>query len=332
MEGIVSPSNALPPRRIWRYLMVGVTVFASILVLAFMFIIRANEPPENFPVATPINIESGQSITSIVKTLHEENVIRFELLLYAVLLTRYTPSDVKASTYVFDKPYTTLAVAAKLVAGDFSSNLVRITHKEGETVAELARAVAEALPDINTSEFLSLASTSEGYLWPETYFIPPHYNAAGIIKTMREAHDEFMAEHQVAVENSGLTESDIIILASIIEREANTRESMNMVAGILRNRLDIGMALQADASIEYVLGKPLEELLPEDLKRVSPYNTYLNVGLPPTPIGNPGENAILAVIYPTKSSNFYYITGVDGVFHYAENFDVHRRNIARYLR
>jgi UPF0755 protein len=92
------------------------------------------------------------------------------------------------------------------------------------------------------------------------------------------------------------------------------------------------MPLQADASIEYVLNKPLSELTPEDLKIDSPFNTYTNTGLPPHPIGNPGLEAILAVLEPQESKYFFYITDDDGNFYYAKNFDEHRVNIAKYLR
>jgi UPF0755 protein len=92
------------------------------------------------------------------------------------------------------------------------------------------------------------------------------------------------------------------------------------------------MPLQADASIEYVLNKPLKELTPDDLKIDSPYNTYLNKGLPPTPIGNPGADAINAVIDPTPTDYLFYITGTDGTFYYAETYEEHKRNIARYLK
>jgi UPF0755 protein len=132
--------------------------------------------------------------------------------------------------------------------------------------------------------------------------------------------------------NSGLSAEEVIILASIIEREANTFESMKMISGILQGRMAIGMPLQADASIEYVLDKPLKELTPEDLKVDSPYNTYTNKGLPPTPIGNPGTEAIKAVLEPTVSDYVYYITDNEGNFHYAKDFDEHRANVAKYLR
>jgi len=96
--------------------------------------------------------------------------------------------------------------------------------------------------------------------------------------------------------------------------------------------LQIGMALQADASIEYELDKPLSELTAADLELESPYNTYLNPGLTPTPIGNPGLQSIKAVLEPTESNYFYYITDENGTFHYAKTFEEHKLNVQKYLR
>ena len=149
---------------------------------------------------------------------------------------------------------------------------------------------------------------------------------------MLSTYEEKQAARADMIAAHPLSEYEILILASIIEREARSEESMRIVSGILQNRLAIGMALQADASIEYVLNKPLNELVPEDLEIDTPYNTYLYPGLPPTPIGNPGLMAIDAVLTPIESDYFYYITDDSGEFHYAETYDAHRRNIAEYLR
>ena len=134
-----------------------------------------------------------------------------------------------------------------------------------------------------------------------------------------------------------VTPREQLILASIVEREANSEESMKMVAGILLNRLELGMPLQADAAIEYAIDTPLNELKPGELASLlqtleSPYNTYKNRGLPPTPIGNPGLQAIDAVLNPTDSEYLFYITGLDGEFYYAETLNEHNLNVDRYLR
>jgi UPF0755 protein len=328
MEASPSPFTVMPAKRGLRYLLFVLALVAICLLLVLAFIATNKQPPPDFPVATPIVIEEGSSISKIISTLHNANVIKSELLLYVVLLSSYTPSDIKASTYIFDQPYDVFAIAKKLASGDFTSTLVRLTHREGERVT----AVHDALPAITYDEFILAASTSEGYLFPETYFLPPHFTAENVVATLRDKYEEFIIPLRGTIAGSGMSEYDVLILASILEREANSAESMGMVAGILRNRLDIGMALQADASIEYILDKPLGALVPADLKIDSPYNTYLNTGLPPTPIGNPGKVAIEAVLNPTKSDYLFYITGTDGKFYYAKTYEEHKKNIARYLK
>jgi UPF0755 protein len=303
-----------------------------VLVAGIAWIQSAKQPPSNFPVAVPIVIAEGETVSDIVTKFKNANVVQSELLLYATLLTQYTPSDIKASIYVFDQPYDVFAIARKLAEGDFTSSLVRLTHREGERVSLLAESVQEALPSIATSTFITDALPYEGTLFPETYFLPPHFTSQEVIQTLRDSYEAFMTPLRAQIASSTLTEAEVVILASIIEREADSVESMGMVAGILRNRLDIGMPLQADASVEYVLDKPLGALVPSDLKIDSPYNTYLNKGLPPTPIGNPGAAAIRAVLEPTPSDYLFYITGNDGNFYYATTYEDHKRNIARYLR
>ena len=332
MEGTPSPFTVVSPKRALKYLVLLLCLLGIAAIALIYFLVRNAPAPVNFPVGSPVTIEEGSSISEIVDTLHQSGVLRSSLLLYTIILTKYSPQDIKASQYVFDKPYNVFEVADKLATGDFTSNLVRVTHREGERVTELATAVHAALPNISEADFIAAALPHEGTLFPETYFLPPHFTADDVIKTLHDKYEEFMIPKRGTIAASGLTEDEVIILASIIEREANDPESMGMVSGILQNRLRDGMPLQADASIEYMLDKPLEELTPEDLKIDSPYNTYLNRGLPPTPIGNPGAASIGAVLEPTPSDYYFYITGNDGVFYYATTYEDHKRNIARYLR
>jgi UPF0755 protein len=149
---------------------------------------------------------------------------------------------------------------------------------------------------------------------------------------LRRSFDEAIVPLESAIESSDFSLEQILILASIIEREANTPESMRLVSSVFQNRIAIGMPLQADASIEYILDKPLNELTATDLDIDSPYNTYVNPGLPPTPIGNPGLQAIEAVLFPAESSFIFYITDNNGEFHFAETYEQHLRNIDQYLR
>ena len=135
-----------------------------------------------------------------------------------------------------------------------------------------------------------------------------------------------------AIETSKHSLRDIIIMASILEREAATSEDMALVSGVLWNRISKGMPLQVDATFMYLLGRKSSELTTADLKIKSAYNTYTNKGLPAGPIGNPGITAIRAAIHPTATSNMYYLSDKDGVMHYAKTFNEHIANKAKYLR
>lgn len=317
-------------------------LFKIILLFVFVFIIFSIgiisylryrcSAPDNFPINVPITIEQGTEIKKITEILENENVVKSKMLLYYILVLFHDPTDIKASTYIFETPLNTSDVAKRLTEGDFDTNLLRFTHFEGERVTQIAERASETLSNFNKERFIEEAEKSEGKLFPDTYFIPASYDDLDLLNLMINTFEIKIENLQQEIEKNPLTLDEIIILASIIEREANDKESMKLVSSVLQNRLKINMALQADASIEYILNKPLSELTPEDLEIDSPYNTYLNTGLPPTPIGNPGIDSIKAVLEPANTNYFYYITDNDGVFHYAETYREHLINIEKYLK
>ncbi len=291
-----------------------------------------NRPPKNFPLNQQITIDSGVGAKRVSDLLKDKGFIKSNFLLYYILLIFNDPSNIKASTYVFEEPQTTTQIARKLMNGDFSNDLVKLTHPEGERVEQLAKRTKELLPDFNADIFIDKAKKFEGRLFPDTYFIPPSYSEQELIDLMLETFKDKITPLLADIEKSYLTLDKIIILASIIEREADSRESKRMVSAILQNRLKANMPLQADASIEYILDKPLSELTPEDLKIDSPYNTYLNLGLPPTAIGNPGLETIEAVLYPAETDYMFYLTDGNGDFYYAKTYKEHKANIEKYLK
>lgn len=296
-----------------------------------------DQPPENFPVNQSITIEPGTNVKDITEQLQAENVVKSAQLLYYILAFAYEPSNIKASTYIFEEPLKAHEVAQRLTEGDFDNDLVRFTHFEGERVSVISARAGEIFPEFNQTRFLENTTDLEGRLFPETYFVPNTFTDEELLRLMLNTYEERVSSLRESIARSPLSESEVIVLASIIEREANTPESMKVVAGILLNRLEIGMALQADASIEYVIETPLGQLpegqLASELRELdSPYNTYLYTGLPPTPIGNPGLDAITAVLTPTESEYFYYITDENGDFYYSETYNEHLQNIAQYLR
>lgn len=291
-----------------------------------------NLPPATFVSGSEFVITPGMATKSIGAALHSAGLIRSEWLFYIQIISAGDTRAIKAGTYTFEQPLRTDELIYELRTGDFVSDLQRITFPEGITVQTMADIISAGdFPDFKVTTFLELSAEYEGLLFPDTYFVPNTFTAEEWYTLLTSTHIDVMTELRIQY-SSPLTDYELVTLASILEREANTPTSKQMVSGILQNRLAINMALQADATMEYVLDKPLGELLPSDLEIDSPYNTYLNPGLPPTPIGNPGRTALEAVFNPTPSDYFFYITGNDGQFYYARDFDEHRRNIAQYLR
>lgn len=305
----------------------GVLAIFGLIILWWL-----SRPPADFPINSPVTVSRGLSAASIADLLEENGVVRSELLLYMIIMWRYDPSALQAGTFVFDRPLNVGEVANRLATTPGAASLVVVTLPEGYTVSEFASLAGTALPEFNTEEFIALSKEEEGYLFPDTYYVPADFTALELHELLRATYMEKTMELQSEMSEHHLGEYGVLTLASLLEREANSEESMKIVSGILSKRLEEGMRLQVDASLEYVLNRPLHTLEPEDLEIDSPYNTYLYDGLPPTPIGNPGLQAIRAVLNPADSEYYYYLTDENGDFHYAKTFDEHKQNIAKYLR
>lgn len=318
-------------RRPRWWLRISLLTFVGLLLVAGLFWWQTL-PTSNFPTGSGVTISRGLSASEIVKQLEAENVIKSSLFAHIVLVAWHDPSNIKAGSYYFDQPISTFDVIDRITRDADGNTLVRVTLPEGFTVREYSIIAAEVLPKFDGTEFLNMSTDSEGKLFPDTYYVPADFTAPELRNLLMETREQKLAEIQGQISTHTLGESGVITLASLLEREANTEESMRIISGILQERLKSGMRLQTDASIEYVLGRPLNELTAEDLERDTPYNTYKYSGLPPTPIGNPGLTAINAVLNPEKTGYLYYITDSEGNFHYAKTFDEHRENIAKYLK
>jgi len=310
--------------------LIGLLGIGCILFLfLFFYLSNLNKPPHSFPINFTVEIEGGTAGGQALKILKENNVIRSEI--YARLKLREIEQGrtIKAGTYEFSEPITTTEVLESLLNGSNVTNALVLTLPEGFH----AREINDYIPDGIETEFdATLFDSYEGYLFPDTYFITEDMSQEDLLTLLRETRNEKISQYSQQIANNTLAEEEVVILASILEREANTEESMRLVSGILQNRLEIGMALQVDATFDYLLGKESSELTEEDLQIDSPYNTYTNRGLPPTPISNPGLLAIDAVLNPIKTDYLYYLTGNDGEFYYATTFEEHKRNKERYLR
>lgn len=309
-----------------------VLILVTFFVLSCFFLYTQTKAPSDFPLNTPIVIADGISAAAASDSLREANVVRSSTLLYVTFVLGFDPSSIKSGTYTFTDEMSVFEVAARVTAAAPPSELVSLTLPEGYTNHEFAVITKKILPDFNVDLFTELTMREEGYIFPDTYYLTKDFSENKLYSLLKNSYQEKTSGIRYELENSALTEHELITLASIIEREANTKESMEIVAGILLARLEIGMPLQVDASMEYIIDKPLQDLTAADLEIDSPYNTYLYKGLPPTPIGNPGLTAINAILYPKVTEYLYYITDDDGNFYYAKTFDEHKANIVRYLR
>ncbi|MCX6800499.1 MAG: endolytic transglycosylase MltG, partial [Candidatus Falkowbacteria bacterium] len=172
----------------------------------------------------------------------------------------------------------------------------------------------------------------EGYLFPDTYRIFKNASVKDIINKMLTTLESKITDQMRAdVKKQGKTIHEILTMASLIEKEVRSKEDMQIVSGIFWNRVNKGMRLESDATLSYYFDDNLSAHSGDALKAETPYNSYKYEGLPPTPIGNPGLNAINAAIYPTKTNYFYFLSGNDGTTYYAETYNAHLKNKKNHL-
>ncbi len=289
-------------------------------------------PPATFPEGSVVTITQGTSASEIAEALAEANIIVHPDLLRLIFRVSGTGEKIHSGTYLFQSPENALVIASRLVTGSYGIPPVRLTFVEGTTVREMTLQVAAALPQISEAEFSRAAKSYEGYLFPDTYLFSPSADAASIVTTMRDNFNTRTAPLLDSIAASGHSLSDIVIMASLIEKEARTNVNRRIVAGILWNRLEIGMPLQVDAVFGYILNRETYSPSYADLAVESPYNTYLHTGLPPGPINNPGLDALESAINPTKTDYLYYLTGNDDQMHYAVTYAGHLANQRKYLK
>ena len=294
-------------------------------------------------------VEPGQGVEEIAKKLEGAGLIRSGALfkLYASLSN--LSSKLQAGEYQVPQNLNVKEVAELLQHGTFEEKLTFIEGWRREEYADALNPKSQIPnPKLNGAEFLRETEGLEGYLFPDTYFISTETTAEDLVKMMRENFDSKLQEKGAGVK--GFSFEEVVIIASIVEREGAAVEDKPLVAGVLFNRLLAGMALQVDATVQYALGYQNDEegckspealceggwwkknLTLEDLKIDSPYNTYKNPGLPPAPICNPGLASLEAAFNPAETDYWYYVSDSEGRMHFAETIEQHNLNVAKYVR
>jgi UPF0755 protein len=299
-------------------------------VLAFLVYFIVLAPPLDFPEGSYVRVPEGQTLAQVAAGLKEKHLIR-SVAVFEGLVRLFDGGKIYAGEYFFPGKETGWTVASRLAFGDFELVPVRLVFYEGLTAQQMSDLLAKKVPDFDASAFLALGKPKEGYLFPDTYFVLPGESVDTLLTAMDVNFKRHIATASTTIEKYGKPLSEIIVMASLLEREAADMQSRRMIAGILWHRIAIGMPLQVDAVFPYIIGKNSFQLTKDDLKVDSPYNTYLHKGLPPGPIANPGMSSILAAVTPIKSSYLFYLSDKQGNFHYCATYSCQLDNSAKYL-
>ncbi|MEI8328105.1 MAG: endolytic transglycosylase MltG [Candidatus Taylorbacteria bacterium] len=308
---------------------IGSMIF--IVVVLFALITIFSVAPSSFPQHKVISIPKNTYLSQAAKILAEENVIRSEMLFKAYALFTSGHRQVQAGDYLFDAPQSALRVAYRMTHGEQDLPQISITLYEGMTAREMVTQIKKNIPSFDDKTFYDIAKSYEGYLFPDTYFFYENVTPAQVLTTLRDNFNQKIKTALLDIQAFGKPLNEVIEMASIVEREATSTADRKVIAGVLWKRIDIGMALQVDPPFYYILGKGSLQLTVKDMAMNSPYNLYTHKGLPPTPISNPGLDAILATVNPKKSDFLFFLADKRGVIHYAETNDGHVANKSKYL-
>ena len=284
-----------------------------------------------------LKVRPGADARSIARDLEEKGVIGNRYKFFWFAKWKGEANNFKTGTYAFHGNMDFQEILSELTRG--GTSIVRFTIPEGFGVKEIAERLSkEGLVD--QKEFLKRAENfapysymkkrrnvryaAEGFLFPDTYTVEPDITVEEIMRMMAQDLDERLTEElRERAEEQKLSIYELITLASLVEKEAQYDEDRPIIAQVFFKRLEIGMPLQTDASLQYLMDEPKEDVLIEDTKIDSPYNTYQHEGLPPGPIANPGMASIEAVLYPADTDYLYFVADREGHNHYSSSYDRH---------
>ncbi len=301
-------------------------------VLLFLIYFVTIAPPLNFPSASLLKIKEGTSVSQLAEELKSKNIIH-STTLFKAAVRAYGNDHIVAGEYFFPGAQSVLTVARRISRGDHDLVPIRVTFAEGATAKQMSETLAKRLPDFDAETFLAIAQPHEGMLYPDTYFFMPGEEPELVVTALQNNFKIHVAdiELQNAIAKFGKPLSEVLVMASLLEKEAATLKDRQLIAGLLWHRIDIGMKLQVDAVFPYIIGVNTFDLTKADLATTSPYNTYVNKGLPPGPIANPSVSSILAAVTPVKTKSVFYLSDMQGNLHFCETYKCQLANQHKYL-
>ncbi|MFC2171088.1 endolytic transglycosylase MltG [Acidobacteriota bacterium] len=322
----------------------GLIIAAVAGLIEYRKIVVPLSPPGREPVL--VQIPEGASASKAARLLQKAGVIEDGELLLKVLVFNKKTESIQAGTYRFSEPVSVLDVARKILKGEVE--LVAVLVREGADRWEVADALRVAgitghkdfLEIVRDTSFINdidpKAPDLEGYLFPDTYYLSPHTDARTIVRIMTQRFKtKFKPEWAAEAESKGMTVREIVVLASIIEKETGDPSERSIISSVFHNRLNRRIQLASDPTIIYSLklkGGFDGNLKRHHLKDPSPYNSYIQAGLPPGPIANPGTDSIRAALFPADTKYLYFVSMNNGKHKFSTNLKDHNAAVRKYQK
>lgn len=306
---------------------IGIILIAGLGVILYQF-----SAPQKGTEEERIVVNLTTTEAELIPKLKEQGYLRSEWAFNFVLKRKGWQGKIEPGGYMVSKGMDAWLLADTLVNHPYQKWVV---IPEGLRATEIAEKLQKELNWSNLAKGEFLVEAHEGYLFPDTYLLNLDYTGTDVAKRMKSQFDEKAADLFRQAAEKDIRNDTLIVLASLVQREAANEEEMPLIAGVIWNRWLKDMPFQIDATIQYALGEPgnwWPVIKPADYKLDSPYNTYLHKGRPPSPICNSGLAAISAVIHPAETEYLYYLHDSQGQIHLAKTYEEHLENIEKYLK
>jgi len=316
---------------------IGGTLLLAIIALgSLFFIIVLFWPQNNHHSVAKVTVETGASLNHIANILNKKNIIKNKPMFCLAVRILGKEKEIPVGTFRLVNAKSNYDIIDQIVYGAPEVKKVRIL--EGWNINDVASYLSKEMGFDSTAilqialdtKFLKKnqisASSLEGYLFPNTYLFFKGDTPKSVLSHLVSMHKSFWTNKHISrAKKLNLTKHEIVTLASIIEGEAIYNSERAKISSVYHNRLDLGMRLQADPTIQYIIPDSPRRLLNRDLKIQSPYNTYLNQGLPPGPINSPGKNSLLAALYPEDNDFLFFVATGDGYHTFSTNEKDHNK-------
>jgi UPF0755 protein len=326
-----------------RVIIISVGLLFLVTVLLFvglgLFVIT---PAEKGGKEQVVVVKEGLSLKEVASELEKRKIITSKGLFELWGKFMGSSRKIKAGEYRLSPDMAPIRILDVLTKGSVIT--YSVTIPEGFTAEQIAE-ILDRKNLVSKQQFLSLANdpalleqysvtgpSLEGYLYPDTYHLARGISASTAIDTMVNRFWELVSPLKNRAEDVGMKMEDVIILASIVEKETGLAEERPTIASVFLNRLKRGMRLESDPTVIYGLKEFDGNLTRKDLTKATPYNTYIIRGLPPGPIANPGLESIKAVLFPAKTDYLYFVSKNDGSHHFSRTLSEHNKAVQLYQK